>query len=103
MGRYDEERMELSSRDVVARANYTEVTEGRGSPHGGVYLDITHLGYNGIMKKLPTMYEQFKNLADIDISQEPMEVFPTIHYVMGRSEEHTSELQSRQYLVCRLL
>src|SRR5215203_3658922 len=58
-------------------------SEGRGSPHGGVYLDITPLGYNGIMKKLPTMYEQFKNLADIDISQEPMEVFPTIHYVMG--------------------
>ena len=83
MKNYDEERMELSSRDVVARANYTEVTEGRGSEHGGVYLDITHLGYNGILKKLPTMYEQFKNLADIDISKEPMEVFPTIHYTMG--------------------
>ncbi|MEW6635773.1 MAG: FAD-dependent oxidoreductase [Actinomycetota bacterium] len=83
MSRYDKERMELSSRDVVARANYTEVQEGRGSPHGGVYLDITHLGYEGIMKKLPTMYEQFKNLADIDISKEPMEVFPTIHYTMG--------------------
>ena len=83
MENYDPEKMELSTRDVVARANYTEVTEGRGSPHGGVYLDITPLGYNGIMKKLPTMYEQFKNLADIDISQEPMEVFPTIHYVMG--------------------
>ena len=83
MENYDPEKMELSTRDVVARANYTEVTEGRGSPHGGVYLDITHLGYNGIMKKLPTMYEQFKNLADIDIAQEPMEVFPTIHYVMG--------------------
>jgi succinate dehydrogenase / fumarate reductase, flavoprotein subunit len=83
MENYDSERMELSSRDVVARANYTEVTEGRGSEHGGVYLDITHLGYNGIMKKLPTMYEQFKNLADIDISKEPMEVFPTIHYTMG--------------------
>ncbi|MBA3472037.1 MAG: FAD-binding protein [Rubrobacter sp.] len=83
MENYDSEKMELSTRDVVARANYTEVTEGRGSPHGGVYLDITHLGYNGIMKKLPTMYEQFKNLADIDISREPMEVFPTIHYTMG--------------------
>ncbi len=83
MGNYDEERMELSSRDVVARANYTEVQEGRGSPHGGVYLDITHLGYNGIMKKLPTMHEQFLKLADIDISKEPMEVFPTIHYTMG--------------------
>ena len=80
---YDPEKMELSTRDVVARANYTEVQEGRGSEHGGVYLDITHLGYEGIMKKLPTMYEQFKNLADIDISKEPMEVFPTVHYTMG--------------------
>jgi succinate dehydrogenase / fumarate reductase, flavoprotein subunit len=83
MERYDPEKMELSTRDVVARANYTEVTEGRGSEHGGVYLDITHLGYNNIMKKLPTMYEQFLKLADIDISKEPMEVFPTIHYTMG--------------------
>lgn len=80
---YDPQKMELSTRDVVARANYTEVQEGRGSEHGGVYLDITHLGYEGIMKKLPTMYEQFKNLADIDISREPMEVFPTVHYTMG--------------------
>lgn len=83
MGDYDPERMELSSRDVVARANFSEVQAGRGSEHGGVYLDITHLGYDGIMKKLPTMYEQFKNLADVDISKEPMEVFPTIHYTMG--------------------
>ncbi len=83
METYDPERMELSSRDVVARANYTEVQEGRGSPHGGVFLDITHLGYDGIMKKLPTMHEQFLKLADIDISKEPMEVFPTVHYTMG--------------------
>ena len=75
MENYDPEKMELSTRDVVARANYTEVQEGRGSEHGGVYLDITHLGYDGIMKKLPTMYEQFLKLADIDISSEPMEVF----------------------------
>jgi succinate dehydrogenase / fumarate reductase, flavoprotein subunit len=83
MKNYDPEKMELSTRDVVARANYTEVQEGRGSEHGGVYLDITHLGYDGIMKKLPTMYEQFLKLADIDISTEPMEVFPTVHYTMG--------------------
>ena len=83
MENYDPEKMELSTRDVVARANYTEVQAGRGSEHGGVYLDITHLGYDGIMKKLPTMYTQFKNLADIDISEEPMEVFPTVHYTMG--------------------
>jgi succinate dehydrogenase / fumarate reductase, flavoprotein subunit len=83
MEKYDPEKMELSTRDVVARANYTEVQEGRGSEHGGVYLDITPLGYDGIMKKLPTMYEQFLKLADIDISKEPMEVFPTVHYTMG--------------------
>jgi succinate dehydrogenase / fumarate reductase flavoprotein subunit len=83
MENYDPERMELSSRDVVARANYTEVQEGRGSPHGGVYLDISPLGYDNIMKKLPTMYEQFHKLADINISEEPMEVFPTVHYTMG--------------------
>ena len=83
MERYDKERMELSSRDVVARANYTEVQEGRGSPHGGVFLDITPLGYDNIIKKLPTMHEQFLKLADIDISKEPMEVFPTVHYTMG--------------------
>ena len=83
MENYDPERMELSSRDIVARANYTEVQEGRGSPHGGVYLDITPIGYDNIMKKLPTMYEQFHKLADIDISEEPMEVFPTVHYTMG--------------------
>jgi succinate dehydrogenase / fumarate reductase flavoprotein subunit len=83
MERYDPEKMELSTRDVVARANYTEVTEGRGSEHGGVYLDITHLGHDGIMKKLPTMHEQFLKLADIDIAREPMEVFPTVHYTMG--------------------
>ena len=83
MENYDPEKMELSTRDVVARANYTEVQEGRGSEHGGVYLDITHLGYDGIMKKLPTMHEQFLKLADIDISKEAMEVFPTVHYTMG--------------------
>jgi succinate dehydrogenase / fumarate reductase, flavoprotein subunit len=83
MERYDKERMELSSRDVVARANYTEVQEGRGSPHGGVFLDITPLGYDKIIQKLPTMHEQFLKLADIDISKEPMEVFPTVHYTMG--------------------
>ena len=83
MENYDPEKMELSTRDVVARANYTEVQEGRGSPHGGVFLDITHLGYDGIMKKLPTMHEQFLKLADIDISKEAMEVFPTVHYTMG--------------------
>ncbi len=83
MERYDPERMELSSRDVVARSIYKEVQAGRGSPHGGAFLDITHRGGDYIKKKLPSMYEQFLTLADIDITKSPMEVAPTIHYVMG--------------------
>src|ERR687893_1441135 len=83
MERYDPEKMELSTRDVVARSIYKEVQAGRGTEHGGVYLDITHLGYEGIIKKLPTMHEQFLKLADIDIAKDPMEVFPTVHYTMG--------------------
>ena len=83
MERYDPKKMELSSRDVVARAIYREVQAGRGSPHGGVFLDITHRGAEFIKQKLPSMYEQFLTLADIDITKSPMEVAPTIHYVMG--------------------
>ena len=79
----DPEKKELSSRDKVARAIYKEVEEGRGSPHGGAFLDVTHLGAATIKKKLPSMYEQFLRLADIDITRQPMEVFPTIHYAMG--------------------
>ena len=80
---YDPDRMELSSRDVVARAIYKEVQAGRGSAHGGAYLDITHRGADYIKKKLPSMHEQFLKLADVEITREPMEVGPTIHYVMG--------------------
>ena len=83
MERYDPERMELSTRDVVARAIYTEAQEGRGSPHGGAFLDISHRGGEYVKKKLPSMYHQFMEFADIDITREPMEVFPTTHYVMG--------------------
>jgi succinate dehydrogenase / fumarate reductase flavoprotein subunit len=83
MKRYDPQKMELSSRDVVARAIYKEVQAGRGTPHGGAFLDITHYGFAFIKKKLPGMYEQFLKLADIDITKSPMEVAPTIHYVMG--------------------
>jgi succinate dehydrogenase / fumarate reductase, flavoprotein subunit len=83
MERYDPKKMELSSRDVVARAIYREVQAGRGSPHGGAFLDITHRGAEFIKQKLPSMYEQFLTLADIDITTSPMEVAPTIHYVMG--------------------
>ena len=74
---------ELSTRDNVARAIYTEVKEGRGSPHGGVYLDISYLPADHVRRKLPSMYEQFKELADVDITKGPMEVGPTTHYVMG--------------------
>ena len=83
MARYDPERMELSARDRVALANYTEITQGRGGPHGGVFLDISHLGKDAILEKLPRMYRQFLELQMLDISQQPMEVAPTAHYSMG--------------------
>jgi len=83
MERYDQERMELSSRDVVARAINSEVIAGRGTPHGGAYLDITHRKPEFIKSKLPSMYEQFLKLANVDITRQPMEVAPTIHYAMG--------------------
>jgi succinate dehydrogenase / fumarate reductase flavoprotein subunit len=83
MVRYDPEKQELSSRDVVARAIYREVQEGRGSEHGGAYLDISHRPTDFIKSKLPSMYEQFLALADVDITKQPMEVAPTIHYAMG--------------------
>ncbi|HYN82452.1 MAG TPA: fumarate reductase/succinate dehydrogenase flavoprotein subunit [Gemmatimonadaceae bacterium] len=80
---------ELLTRDHIARAIMREVREGRGSPHGGVFLDISWISSkmrnapDHIKKKLPSMYHQFKQLADIDITAEPMEVGPTTHYVMG--------------------
>lgn len=83
MEKYDPERMELSTRDIVARSIYTEVQEGRGSPHGGAFLDISHRGGDYVKKKLPSMYHQFMEFAEIDITKEPMEVFPTTHYMMG--------------------
>ena len=74
---------ELSTRDNVARAIYTEVREGRETTHGGVFLDISYLPAERIRRKLPSMYEQFKELADVDITKSPMEVGPTMHYMMG--------------------
>src|SRR5271168_1098912 len=80
---------DLLTRDHVARCIRQEVREGRGSPHGGVFLDIAWIkerlpnAAEHIKKKLPSMYHQFKQLADIDITQEPMEVGPTTHYMMG--------------------
>jgi succinate dehydrogenase / fumarate reductase flavoprotein subunit len=83
MQKYDPKRMELSTRDVVARSIYTEVKEGRGTEHGGAYLDISHKPAEYVKKKLPSMYHQFKELADVDITKGPMEVGPTCHYMMG--------------------
>src|SRR5438132_1263195 len=83
MVEYDPVKKELSSRDVVARSIYKEVQAGRGTPHGGAYLDVRHLGAERIKKTLPSMYEQFLRLADVDIAKAPMEVAPTIHYAMG--------------------
>jgi succinate dehydrogenase / fumarate reductase flavoprotein subunit len=93
MEKYDPKRMELSTRDVVARAIYTEVKEGRGTPHGGAFLNISHKPAEYVKKKLPSMYHQFKELADVDITTEPMEVGPTCHYMMGgiRVEAETGQ------------
>jgi succinate dehydrogenase / fumarate reductase flavoprotein subunit len=80
---------ELLTRDHVARCIVREIKEGRGSPHGGVYLDISWIkekmpnAADHIKRKLPSMYHQFKQLADIDITEQPMEVGPTTHYIMG--------------------
>ncbi|MEP6661488.1 MAG: FAD-binding protein [Acidimicrobiales bacterium] len=83
MERYDPHRMELSTRDRVALANYTEIIEGRGGPHGGVFLDISHRGKDFILERLPRMYRQFIEYQLLDISTTPMEVAPTAHYTMG--------------------
>jgi succinate dehydrogenase/fumarate reductase flavoprotein subunit len=83
MKNYDPERMELGPRDVVARAVYNEIISGRGTKHGGVWLDVTHLRKEVIQDRLPTMYKQFQELDGIDISKEKMEVGPTAHYSMG--------------------
>ncbi len=78
---------ELLPRDEVARSINSEVKAGRGSPHGGVFLDVsTRLPAEEILRRLPSMHHQFKELADVDITKEPMEVGPTCHYVMGGIE-----------------
>jgi fumarate reductase (CoM/CoB) subunit A len=82
MGRYDPDRMELSTRDVVSRAIATEIMEGRGTKNGGVYLDVTHLPHSQVETRLPVMLEQFLQFG-VDIREEPMEVAPTAHHIMG--------------------
>jgi succinate dehydrogenase / fumarate reductase flavoprotein subunit len=83
MEKYDPVRMELSTRDRVALANYTEIREGRGGPNGGVFLDVSHRSKDYILEKLPRMYRQFIEYQMLDISKQPMEVAPTAHYSMG--------------------
>ena len=83
MKSYYPQRMELGPRDVVARSIYNEIMSGRGTKHGGVWLDVTHLPKAKIMERLPSMYDQFKRIAGVNISKEKMEVAPTAHYSMG--------------------
>jgi len=96
MQRYDPQRMELSARDRVALAIYTEIMEGRGGPNGGVFLDISHRPKDEILEKLPRMYRQFIEYQMLDISKQPMEVAPTAHYSMGGivvdPETHATEV-----------
>ena len=96
MKNYDPERLELSTRDRVALANYTEIIEGRGTPNGGVYLDISHKEKSFITDKLPSIYRQFIDLQMVDISKSPMEVAPTAHYSMGglyvSADEHSTSV-----------
>src|SRR3982074_2818710 len=92
---------ELLTRDHIARCIVREIKEGRGSPHGGVYLDIAWIkqklpnSAEHIKRKLPSMYHQFKQLADIDITKQPMEVGPTTHYAMGGIHVHPDTQMSR--------
>ena len=96
MKKYDPERMELSTRDKVAIANYTEIIEGRSTPNGGVYLDISHKSKDFLIQKIPKIYRQFIETQLLDISKEPMEVSPTAHYSMGgivvTPEEHSTNI-----------
>ena len=94
MKRYDP-RLELAGRDVVARANATEILEGRGTPHGGVYLSISHIDAHIIEDRLKTMLRQFLDTG-VDIRKEPMEVAPTAHHLMGGlmpNEEAATDLR----------
>jgi succinate dehydrogenase / fumarate reductase flavoprotein subunit len=92
MSRYDPERMELSTRDRVALASYSEIKAGRGTPNGGVLLDVSHLRRETIMQRLPRVYQTLMDLQLLDITTTPIEVAPTAHYSMGgvwvRAEDH---------------
>ncbi|MCM3656217.1 FAD-binding protein [Agromyces mediolanus] len=96
MPKYDPERAELSTRDRVALACYTEIAEGRGTPNGGVWLDVSHLPRETIMTRLPRVYQTMLELQMLDITTEPIEIAPTAHYSMGgvwvRSEDHSTDV-----------
>lgn len=96
MARYDAERMELSTRDRVALAAYTEIKEGRGTEKGGVLLDISHLPRETIMTRLPRVYQTMLELQVLDVTTTPIEIAPTAHYSMGgvwvRSADHSTDV-----------
>jgi succinate dehydrogenase / fumarate reductase flavoprotein subunit len=97
MARYDPERMELSTRDRVALAGYTEIREGRGTPKGGVLLDLTHLPRETILRRLPRVYRTLLELQMLDVTATPIEIAPTAHYSMGgvwvRPEDHGTDVE----------
>ncbi|MEU5987909.1 FAD-binding protein [Spirillospora sp. NPDC047418] len=96
MARYDPERMELSTRDRVALGAFTEIKEGRGTPNGGVWLDVSHLPRETIMTRLPRVHQTLLELQTLDITKDPIEVAPTAHYSMGgvrvRPEDHGTDV-----------
>ncbi|NUL49089.1 FAD-binding protein [Cellulosimicrobium funkei] len=97
MANYDPERMELSTRDRVALAAYTEIHEGRGTANGGVWLDVSHLPRETIMTRLPRVYQTLLELQMLDITTDPIEIAPTAHYSMGgvwvRPEDHSTDVE----------
>lgn len=97
MERYDPGRMELSTRDRVSLAAYTEIKEGRGTEKGGVWLDVSHLPREVIMDRLPRVYQTLLDLQMLDITQDPIEIAPTAHYSMGgvwvRPEDHGTDVK----------
>ncbi|WP_405547726.1 FAD-binding protein [Streptomyces phaeochromogenes] len=97
MSRYDPERMELSTRDRVALASYTEIREGRGTSKGGVWLDVSHLPRQTIMSRLPRVYQTLLDLQMLDITRDPIEIAPTAHYSMGgvwvSPDDHSTDVR----------
>ncbi|ROO86643.1 succinate dehydrogenase / fumarate reductase flavoprotein subunit [Actinocorallia herbida] len=97
MRRYDPERMELSTRDRVALAAFTEIREGRGTAKGGVWLDVSHLPRETIMERLPRVHQTLLELQMLDITEKPIEIAPTAHYSMGgvwvRPEDHSTDVE----------